>query len=276
MDQEVKNILYLTDHVWDNLNVDLLMLAFEQNDVNEKQQYEKFVFSGIAVLKIIITRILFDNFVYDKNKPVNQSVLSIYRDQILNDMTLSCHVNRMEICKNTNCNELLKAIIGILYYYLNSIESNISKNINILQEWFYNNFYLEESFKYLILDQNSQYAYNCDLRPLPTTTKTRNIPIKQTRQIEQDLPPSCQSFDIKDTDITKIKIPQIDDYVKNNHLMYELTYWLEDDTYKGVMYFKYYLDKQYKPLLCASSKKLNYLLAYFKSQGIKALTSLKK
>lgn len=181
--KEIRKILNLNDEPWNDLDDDLLEIAFipQKSNVDvlsiinilekyNQYNYETFEFLGDAILEMIIARILYENFVM-KNVPINSYKLTLYKTEFVKNLTLYCHMRRKNLCgyiKNTSdkrilkqCADVLEAIIGILYHYLFYIKQN-KDALNILHDWFIDNFYVRETIKYISSTGLSQYHTKCN------------------------------------------------------------------------------------------------------------------
>ena len=140
--KQIKDIKYklgLTDKKWNELNEKLLKVVFLENVNNEKLEMYKFI--GDAILKTVVGNILFDECV-NSNKFTTEGDLTKYNSKIIDNKNIYCYLKRKEfdiqISSSTN---IIKKIIGILYDYL-YYHKDVSNSIEIIQEWFYYNFYV--------------------------------------------------------------------------------------------------------------------------------------
>ena len=142
---DIRKILNLEDAIWQNLPDHLLLLAFlpaEGYNILPYQyiklleessyvtSYEIYEFYGDAILQLIISKYLFDNtkIMYKSNgKP---GIYSKYRMAIVNNINLYCMMNKKGLCQKIisqytmtykKCADVFEAILGILYYYLDTI-----------------------------------------------------------------------------------------------------------------------------------------------------------
>lgn len=176
---KIRKSLNLYDGWWNDLNDDLLTLAFipknstiELPDYIYKKygfrNYELLEFFGDSVLEVIVSMIVFKELTIGQTN-VNQDKLKFFRREMVRNSTLYCHGIRKNICeflKKDNitikeCADVLEAIIGILYYYLYYLK-NIDYAISILYDWYVHNFYIDESICYLKNLGTLQYSSNCD------------------------------------------------------------------------------------------------------------------
>lgn len=174
----VKLILGLEDSIWEDLDDDLLKLCFTSKSKNNVtiqeyglKNYELLEFMGDAILETIITLILYEYFGFS-NK-ITEGNLTQYRSELVKNTTLYCHMNRknlisyiifdssLEDLKIKQCADVLEAIIGGLFYYLNYIK-NYSDSMDIIKQWYYNNFYVEESLDYISKNKKNQYIISCN------------------------------------------------------------------------------------------------------------------
>jgi ribonuclease-3 len=100
--------------------------SFSNNQKNQygSSDFERLEFLGDAVLQILISEFLFDNFNIASPKDLTE-----IRSKIVRNSSLICLSNNKEICQlvisfqnvdseNKTCADVFEAIIGMIYYYL--------------------------------------------------------------------------------------------------------------------------------------------------------------
>lgn len=181
----IKAILGLTGEPWINLDNDLILLPFIRGPSSNIQDLLRRLsikynqssvgvpaYLGDAVLEIIATMYLFETFVINNKsrKRVDEGSLSKYREALVKNATLFCHMERKNLCDeiiNTPrnpivkvCADLVEAIVGVLFYYLHYLQHNPNA-LNIIYTWFKQTFYVDESLESLASTGLSQYLIKC-------------------------------------------------------------------------------------------------------------------
>ena len=150
--RKIRADLNLNTDEWIDLDDDLIELSFIPrqannnkymsliNRINSKygqKDHELLEFLGDTVLEMIITSILYDEYIINNNGKytnVNESLLTNYRIQLVKNTTLYCHMKRKNLCsyvktnqrsiKIKQCADSLEAIVGVLYYHLHYIKKD--------------------------------------------------------------------------------------------------------------------------------------------------------
>jgi 23S rRNA maturation mini-RNase III len=297
--QRIKNILGLNGDVWAALDNDLLLLAFIRGPsphikdllgrLGRKYNQTSVgvpAYLGDAVLEIIATMYLFEAFIITNNsksrrKKVEEGTLSQYREALVKNATLFCHMERKNLCdeiinppRNPNvkvCADLVEAIVGVLFYYLHYLQ-HLPNALSIIHDWFKQTFYVDESLASLTSSGSSQYNIKCGklddadmcksqcslrktVNPTNTITKPNRTlkltqPIKLNNQIEVY---ACEgTHKIADVpnliSISSASIRQLEQSTGVNIL---IRYKQDLNKYLGIVFVKA-SDQPEKSILCAN------------------------
>lgn len=165
--ERIKQLLNLTDPIWNDLTPDLLYPSFyprratrllspetiaRRSQTTGRADYENLEFLGDAVLEQILTLFVV-NRQADYTKPIQYYIKVLGRN-----ITLYCYANLKQICglapvETTNwkeCADILEAIVGALYWYLYVQQRLGYQAIEYLYHWFVQTFPVQETLDNLI------------------------------------------------------------------------------------------------------------------------------
>ena len=199
---QIREILGLNDKMFSKIPDDLILLAFIPKNAESKyiknvneggiieniyinknevdriyenhghKDYELFEFFGDAILESIVSMVIFEKYIINRHKKIDEGALSRYRSSLLKNSTLFCHMNRKKMCVNIRqthkqqtaktCADVLEAIIGIVFYYFYYV-LKLDNSLDIVKDWYIKNFYVDESIRFLD-EKNEQYITSCNMQ----------------------------------------------------------------------------------------------------------------
>lgn len=285
---EIRESLGLYGELWDDLDNNLLTLAFipKNSKVKLKQQkygfknYELLEFLGDSILESITSMILFEEFVidpkYDYN--INEGIMTEFKSQMVRNSTLYCHGLRKNVCKFIkkdnitvkDCADIIESIIGVLYYYL-YYEMNNKEALSILHDWYIENFYVDETISNLKKYQTSQYKNTCKkespIKYCLSDCSLKNDNEKKHSDLQEI---SCEQIDRNNLKYSKLLD---DEQALGMILKYKLDYQLlySKNPYIAILYAKRKQDPNFSRILCVKSDNLESLNQYVERHASNAL-----
>lgn len=169
--KDVRIILNLNEGIWEDMSDTLVLLAFTNssalshgmippkilNDMKTNYQvtdYEKFEFLGDRVLDMIIAGWLI-NLEWQYGHP---RVYSNWKSEIVKNASLECYMMSKKLCdryvgfnvSKKTCADIFESIIGIMYYYITSIEGESYKAFYYIENWLNETFEMKDRVKNVI------------------------------------------------------------------------------------------------------------------------------
>ena len=144
-----------------NMPDDLLLVALTSPNTNNKMtkygsaDYERLEFLGDAVLELIVSDIIFDE--YSLKDP---GELSAFKSRLVRNSTLYCMMNDKKLCNpilsKKRCADMFESILGAIYYYLKQIK--YKQILEFIRLWLIIEWNFDTTIQWLLNNPNKLYC----------------------------------------------------------------------------------------------------------------------